>query len=107
MFEIIYTGIGIAPENMPKAMSRFGQIDSDLNRRYEGSGLGLPLAKALVEAHDGEFELRSEVGVGTTATVRLPAERVVAVPGGTLLPTAAPVRRSEPTRIPSLRPVGP
>ena len=106
-FQIIDTGIGIAPEDMPKALSRFGQVDGDISRQYEGSGLGLPLAKALVEAHGGDFELQSEVGVGTTATVRLPAERIVPVPGGTLLPTAAPFRRSIPTRLPSLRPVRP
>ena len=104
-FQIIDTGIGIAPEDMPKALSRFGQVDGDISRQYEGSGLGLPLAKALVEAHGGDFELQSEVGVGATATVRLPAERIVPVPGGTLLPTAAPFRRSIPTRLPSLRPV--
>ncbi len=61
----------------PKALSRFGQVDGDLNRRYEGTGLGLPLTKALVEQHGGVLDLQSEVGVGTTVTVRFPAERIV------------------------------
>ena len=80
VFQITDTGIGIAPEDIPKALSRFGQVDGDLNRQYEGTGLGLPLAKALVELHGGVLDLQSEVGVGTTVTVRFPAERIVASP---------------------------
>ena len=79
VFQIVDSGIGIAPEDIPKALSRFGQIDADLNRRYEGTGLGLPLTKALVEQHGGSLDLQSEVGVGTTATVRFPAGRIVAL----------------------------
>ncbi len=78
VFQIIDTGIGIAPEDIPKALSRFGQIDGVLNRQYEGTGLGLALTKALVELHGGVLDLQSEVGVGTTVTVRFPAERIVA-----------------------------
>jgi signal transduction histidine kinase len=78
VFQIIDTGVGIAPEDIPKALLRFGQIDSDLNRRYEGTGLGLPLTMALVEQHGGVLDLQSEVSVGTTVTVRFPAERIVA-----------------------------
>ncbi len=77
VFQIIDTGIGIAPEDIPKALSRFGQVDGDLNRQYEGTGLGLPLTKALVELHGGTLDLHSQVGVGTTVTVRFPAERIV------------------------------
>ena len=102
VFQIIDTGIGIAPADLPKALSRFGQVDSDLNRQYEGSGLGLPLTQAFAEAHGGDFELQSEIGVGTKATVRFPAERVVSPPSGRASPTAAPVRQSESSRIPSL-----
>ena len=78
VFQIVDTGIGIAPEDIPKALSRFGQVDGDLNRQYEGTGLGLPLTKALVELHGGSLDLQSEVSVGTTVTVRFPAERIVA-----------------------------
>ncbi len=77
VFQIVDTGIGIAPEDIPKALSRFGQVDGDLNRQYEGTGLGLSLTKALVELHGGTLDLQSEVSVGTTVTVRLPAERIV------------------------------
>jgi len=80
LFQIIDTGIGIAPEDIPKALAPFQQIDGDLDRKYEGTGLGLPLAKALIEMHGGSLDLQSEVGVGTTATVRLPAERIVELP---------------------------
>lgn len=80
VFQIVDTGIGIAPEDIPTALARFGQVDCDLNRKYYGTGLGLPLTKALVELHGGEFDLQSEAGVGTTVTVRFPAERIVESP---------------------------
>lgn len=74
---VIDTGIGIAPADIPKALSPFVQIDSTLSRKYEGTGLGLPLTKALVELHGGSLDLESEIGAGTTVTVRFPAERIV------------------------------
>jgi len=77
VFQVADTGIGIAPENIPKALSPFGQIDSDLNRQYDGSGLGLPLTKGLAELHGGILDLQSTPGVGTTVTVRFPATRIV------------------------------
>ena len=69
------TGIGIAPDDIPKALEQFGQIDSSLARKSDGTGLGLPLTKSLVELHGGTLDLQSEVSVGTTVTVRFPAER--------------------------------
>ncbi len=77
LFQVIDTGIGIASTDIPKALSMFGQIDGHLSRRHDGTGLGLPLTKALAELHGGTLEIESTVGVGTTATVRLPATRVV------------------------------
>ena len=77
VFQITDTGIGIALADIPKVLTPFQQVDSALNRKYEGSGLGLPLTKALVELHGGSLGLQSEVGVGTTVTVRFPAERIV------------------------------
>ncbi len=71
------TGIGIAPDDLDEALRPFGQIDSRLARKYEGTGLGLPLSKALVELHGGKLELVSAPGKGTTATVWLPASRLV------------------------------
>ena len=70
------TGIGIAAADIPKAMAPFGQIDSALSRRHQGTGLGLPLTKRLVEAHGARLELRSQVGVGTVATIEFPPERL-------------------------------
>jgi len=70
------TGIGIAASDLPKVLIPFTQLDSKLSRKHGGTGLGLPLTKGLVELHGGSFEIDSEVGVGTTVTVRLPAARV-------------------------------
>jgi|GEM_PF-595644 len=72
------TGIGMAPQDIPKALSPFGQLDSSLARKHHGTGLGLPLSKALAELHGGRLDLQSTVGVGTTVTVYLPAGRVLA-----------------------------
>jgi PAS domain S-box-containing protein len=72
------TGIGISPEDRDKAMAPFSQVDSGLERRYEGLGLGLPLARNLVELHDGTLELDSVPGQGTVVTLRFPARRVAA-----------------------------
>ena len=77
VFEVSDSGIGIAAENIPKVLSKFGQVDSPLTRRHEGSGLGLPLTRALVELHGGALEIESEVDVGTRVTVRFPSERIV------------------------------
>jgi len=71
-FCIADTGIGIARDKIEVAMSPFGQVDSRLARRFEGTGLGLPLTKRLVELHGGTFNLSSEPGRGTIVTVRLP-----------------------------------
>ncbi len=76
VFQIADTGIGMALEDIPKALAPFGQIDSDLNRRYEGTGIGLPLTKALVEMHSGSIDVQSRLGAGTTVTIRFPAERI-------------------------------
>jgi signal transduction histidine kinase len=88
VFQVIDTGIGIALEDIPKALSQFGQVDSTLGRRHEGTGLGLPLTKALVELHGGSLDLQSQPGVGTTVTVRFPAERISDPTAGTQARTA-------------------
>ncbi len=83
VFQVIDTGIGIALEDNPKALLPFQQIDNRLNRKYDGTGLGLPLSKSLIEMHGGSLDLQSLVGVGTTVTVRFPSERVVRSPRAT------------------------
>jgi signal transduction histidine kinase len=72
------TGIGIAERDIPRALSVFQQVDSSLGRKYEGSGLGLPLAKRLIEAHGGTMTLESRVGEGTCVTAHFPADRLCA-----------------------------
>ena len=54
-------------------MTPFGQVESALSRRYEGTGLGLPLSKKFVESMGGEFLITSELNVGTTITLVIPA----------------------------------
>ena len=77
MFQVIDTGIGIALADIPTALSPFGQVDSTLSHKYEGTGLGLPLTKSLVEMHGGYLDIQSQIGVGTTVTARFPAARIV------------------------------
>ncbi|MEO5337872.1 MAG: PAS domain S-box protein [Magnetospirillum sp. WYHS-4] len=72
------TGIGMKTDDIPKAMTAFGQVDSRLQRKYEGTGLGLPLTKAFAELHGGTLALESEEGKGTTAIVRFPPASLVA-----------------------------
>jgi signal transduction histidine kinase len=72
------TGIGMSEDDIKIAFSAFGQVDSNLSRRFPGTGLGLPLAKAIVELHRGKLVLRSAPGRGTEATILLPPDRVVA-----------------------------
>ena len=71
------TGIGISDDHLPVVMQPFRQVENAMCRNHEGTGLGLPLAKALVELHDGWLEIESEEGRGTTARVLLPASRVI------------------------------
>ncbi len=77
VFQVEDTGIGMASEQIPLVFGKFHQIDSALNRKYAGTGLGLPLAQALAELHGGQLTLESELGRGTVATVRLPARRLL------------------------------
>jgi len=67
------TGIGMSKEDVDKAFQSFGQVDSGLNRKYEGTGLGLPLTKKLVDLHHGTIGLESELGKGTALTLTFPA----------------------------------
>jgi signal transduction histidine kinase/HAMP domain-containing protein len=75
--EIADNGIGIAEKDIETVMQPFGQAESAHDRRYEGTGLGLPLVKAIVALHGGEFRLDSRLDEGTTVTVTLPSGRIV------------------------------
>jgi signal transduction histidine kinase len=70
------TGIGIPPEQIDNALSAFGQVDNPFTRSQEGTGLGLPIVKSLVELHSGQFQIESAVGKGTKITMVMPAQRV-------------------------------
>jgi signal transduction histidine kinase len=71
---VVDNGIGMSTEEIPVAFAPFGQVDSRLARRYEGTGLGLPLSKALVQLHGGTITIDSTPGKGTTVIVTLPRE---------------------------------
>ena len=77
LINVIDSGIGIAPEDIVVAMTPFGQIESALSRKHQGTGLGLPLTKALVTLHEGTMDIKSEVDAGTTVSVMFPASRVI------------------------------
>jgi PAS domain S-box-containing protein len=72
-FSIQDTGIGIAAENFEKLFQPFVQLDSDLNRRYDGMGLGLTLVRQNVEQHGGSIEFSTELGQGSCFLVRIPS----------------------------------
>jgi signal transduction histidine kinase len=69
-------GIGMDEAEIAKAMTSFGQVDSGLNRKHEGTGLGLPLTKGLMELHGGKMEIKSEKDMGSTINVIFPKDRV-------------------------------
>ena len=71
------TGIGMSPEDIPKAMQPFGQLGDVHTRSRPGTGLGLPIVRSLIEMHQGKLTLMSEVGIGTSAQISFPPRRVV------------------------------
>jgi signal transduction histidine kinase len=68
------TGIGIAPEHLPRLFTEFTQVDASYSRRYEGTGLGLALSKRFVELHGGEIGVVSQPGQGSTFWLLLPVD---------------------------------
>jgi len=71
------TGIGMTGDEIRRALELFRQVDNSLSRRFEGAGLGLPLAVKLTELHGGRLEVRSAPRRGTTVSVYLPASRII------------------------------
>lgn len=92
--EVHDTGIGIAEDDIPKALAPFVQVDRSLARKHEGTGLGLPLTNRLIELHGGRLDLESELGGGTTARLIFPANRVIR-------PGASPAEQPPPEPGPS------
>lgn len=74
-FDVVDTGIGIAPENHSRVFERFTQADDSLNRRYGGTGLGLAITKNLVGLLGGVMSVKSDLGKGSTFSVELPLKR--------------------------------
>jgi signal transduction histidine kinase len=73
------SGIGIAAADIPRVLQPFVQVDSALSRTHNGTGLGLPLASAMIELHGGQLVIDSEPGSGTTVTAVFPAARIVSI----------------------------
>jgi signal transduction histidine kinase len=71
------TGIGIAEDEIPRIIRPFYQVDAKLARRYEGTGLGLTLACAYMQLHQGETIIESVLGAGTTVSLMFPISRIV------------------------------
>ncbi|MEM9091960.1 MAG: ATP-binding protein [Cyanobacteria bacterium P01_F01_bin.53] len=103
-FIVSDTGIGIAPEHLDKLFQPFTQVESALNRQYEGTGLGLALVKRIVELHGGAVAATSEIGVGSCFSLKLPC-----IPAESSLPTTKPTLKLNPeisdTEHPSVRPL--
>ena len=75
--QVADTGIGMAPEDIPTALKPFGQVDSKLSRKFDGTGLGLPISHHLAELHDASLSVEREPGKGTTITLDFPVVRSV------------------------------
>ncbi|MDY7040107.1 MAG: HAMP domain-containing sensor histidine kinase [Chloroflexota bacterium] len=82
LFTVADTGIGIAPEDIPAALEEFRQVDSGLARQAEGTGLGLPISKRLVEMHGGRLWVESQVDIGSRFCFTLPFKKSSASEGG-------------------------
>ncbi|WOD36986.1 CheR family methyltransferase [Nodosilinea sp. E11] len=91
-FSVTDTGIGIAAADIPTLFQPFTQVESDLSRQYDGTGLGLAVVKQLVELHGGEVFCTSTVGVGSSFTIVLPIQS----------PTLAPQLNPEPSPAPAI-----
>lgn len=84
------SGVGMSEEEIDVAMTPFGQVDGGRSRWREGAGLGLPIAKALIELHGGQLEIRSKRDAGTEVVIGLPArDSVSAVTSTQTLPNSA------------------
>ncbi len=78
-FVVRDTGVGMSETDIEIALADFGQVDGGRTRWRDGTGLGLPIARALIEIHGGELSIKSEKGVGTEVTVQLPPKTRVAL----------------------------
>jgi two-component system phosphate regulon sensor histidine kinase PhoR len=93
VFAVTDSGIGIAPEHLPRLTERFYRIDRSRSRATGGTGLGLAIVKHVLLRHQATLEIASEPGKGSTFAVRLPARRVLRAPVAVDVP--APATSSE------------
>ena len=70
------SGIGMSEQDIAKALTPFGQVENKMTATHNGTGLGLPLAKAMLELHDGRLEITSRPGTGTKIALFFPASRI-------------------------------
>jgi two-component system phosphate regulon sensor histidine kinase PhoR len=89
VFAVTDSGIGIAPEHIPRLTERFYRVDRGRSRNTGGTGLGLAIVKHVLIRHQAELDIRSEPGVGSTFSVRLPARRVRPTPATATCDAAA------------------
>ena len=73
------SGVGIPKSELPKVMQKYMQVSNEQNKHQQGTGLGIPVTKSLIELHQGQLDLQSEEGVGTTISAIFPSERLVTI----------------------------
>ncbi len=107
VFDVSDTGIGMSREDIPKALAPFVQVERSHGRRHEGTGLGLPLTKRMIELHGGRLDLESSPGVGTRAALVFPPSRIVQPaeerPAEDKAPSALPAPAPDPKPAPRSR----
>jgi signal transduction histidine kinase len=86
--EITDNGVGMTPSEIETALRPFGQVEQGFNKKYEGTGLGLPISAALVGLHGGSLTVESEKAKGTRVTVLLPKSELRQIPASTIPPAA-------------------
>jgi signal transduction histidine kinase len=82
------TGIGISAKDLERIFKPFVQVENVFNRKHSGAGLGLPLVKKIADLHGARIDIQSEIGVGTTIAVELPAERTLKAAQETAAPAS-------------------
>ena len=100
VFSVTDSGIGIAPEHIPRLTERFYRVDRSRSRATGGTGLGLAIVKHVLLRHQAELDVVSEPGQGSTFSVVLPARRVTQSLEGLPAPTGLPVTAEPQVREP-------